>query len=178
MEGESWTRRRGGGVCLKRDKSLMTADVTPSRRVYRTCDVPEFAQTVVLEAADAVALFALVTGLQVTEHERADDHVTGDQGEQAQVAEQVREELAHAPAEPRFRRGVRDGWRWRQQRRRHRRCRRCRHRCTRSRRHHRQRVTGATGLTHRTAAMYRVGVRAAAVVLPGRRHSAGRAKIW
>lgn len=50
-------------------------------RAYRglpTCNVPELAQTVVLEAADAVALFALVTGLQVTEHERTDDHVTGD----------------------------------------------------------------------------------------------------
>lgn len=60
--------------------------------------VPQFAQTVVLETSDAIALFALVTGLQETEYERADDHVAGDQGEQSQIAEQVREELAHAPA--------------------------------------------------------------------------------
>jgi len=85
--------------------------------------VPQLAQTVVLETADAVALLALVAGLEETEHERADDHVAGDQREQAQVAEQVREELARAPAETRL--GVRaaDGRR---------------HRCVPRRHHHHQ----------------------------------------
>lgn len=70
----------------------------------RTRDVPEFAEAVVLQAADAVAFFALVARLQEAKHERADDHVAGHQAEQAEVAEQVREELAHAPPESRFRR--------------------------------------------------------------------------
>jgi len=74
----------------------------------------------------------LVAGLQKAEHERADDHVTGHQAEQAQVAEQVREELADAPPEPRFRGRVLDGRRRRQQQRQRLRCRRNRvrrHRC-------------------------------------------------
>jgi len=49
----------------------------------RTCNVPQFAQAVVLEPADAVPLLPLVAGLQETEHECADDHVTGHQPEQA-----------------------------------------------------------------------------------------------
>lgn len=89
-----------------------------------TCYVPQLAQTVVLETSDAVALLALVAGFQEPEHERADDHVAGHQAEQAQVAEQVGEELAHAPPETRFGGGrcrVRQRGRRQQQQRRRRR---------------------------------------------------------